>query len=94
MTFDKDEVQLKLPGYRGTLNNTCREAGLDWPPPLFIKLRGGPLTTPVYRRVSCDDVPDSDAARGVKRVAVYEHDHDEPAERKRGPKDKMEASNG
>ena len=39
-------------------------------------------------------VPDGDAARGVKRVAVYEHDHDEPAERKRGPKDKMEASNG
>lgn len=94
MTFDQDYVSLRLPGYRGALTNTCKEAGLDWPPPLFIKLRNLPMTTPIYRRVELSDTPDGDAARGVKRVAVYEHDHDEPAERKRGPKDKMEASNG
>lgn len=81
MTYDNDKVHMKLPGYRGTLNNTCRALGLPWPPPEFIRIAGGPFTTPVYRRTSMSDVPDSDAVRGVQRVAEYEFDHDEPTQR-------------
>lgn len=81
MTYDHDTVRMKLPGYKGTLDNTCKALGVTWPPPAFIKVAGGPLSTPVYRLVSLSETPDGDAARGVQRIAEYEYDHEEPVQR-------------
>lgn len=80
-TYDKDTVRMKLPGYRGNLDNTCKALGLTWPPPEFIGIAGGPFDTPIYRLVSVSETPDGDAARGVQRIAEYEYDHAKPAER-------------
>lgn len=94
-TYDHDTVRMKLPGYRGTLDNTCRALGMTWPPPAFIRIASGPLNTPVYRRVSLSETPDGDAARGVPRIAEYEYDHADPAQR--GPglgRSRIEASHG
>lgn len=84
-TYDNDQISLALPGYKGPLAQSCKAMGFTWPPPAFIAIAGGPRATPVYRRVTLSDVPDSDAARGVKRVAEYEHDRDEASGRTAGP---------
>lgn len=79
MTFDDDFVQLNLPGYKGTLRQFCAQLGIDWPPPEFIRISGGPFSTPVYRRIRMSEITDAQRAEMTRvcRGAEYVHDHDE-----------------
>lgn len=82
MTFEDDFVQLNLPNGRGPLRQTCKALGVDWPPPEFIALAGGPFSTPVYRRVRYSEITDEQrqGMTHVCRGAEYVHDHERPAE--------------
>ena len=74
MTFDDDFIQLRLS--TGPLRVTCRQLGIDWPPPERIAITGGPFSVPVFRRVSCSDITDEQRqeATRVRRGAEYVHD--------------------
>lgn len=82
MTFDDDFIRLRLPNGRGTLHKTCKALGIDWPPPEFIALAGGPISTPVYRQVRRSEITDEQrqGMTHVCRGAEYVYDHEQPPE--------------
>lgn len=65
MTFDDDYVQLNTPN--GPMRATCKSLGIDWPPPEFVDLSGGPFSTPRYRRVRYSAITD-EQRKGLTRV--------------------------
>jgi hypothetical protein len=73
MTFDDDYIQLRLSS--GPLRIACKEVGIDWPPPERIAIVGGPLSVPIFRRVSFSQLTD-DERQGLTHVcrgAEYVH---------------------
>jgi len=73
MTFDDDYIRLILT--TGPLDVTCKALGLDWPPPEFITITGGPFSEPTFRRVRYSLIIDEERAEmaHVCRGAEYRH---------------------
>lgn len=71
MTFDDDYVQLTLP--TGPLRVPLAKLGLDWPPPEFITVVGGPFSQPTFRRVRFSAITDGQRERMTRvcRGAEY-----------------------
>lgn len=82
MTFDDDYIVLLT--RHGPIRSTCKQLGIDWPPPEEIAIAGGPFSTPVYRRVRFSKITDEQrkglthVCRGAEYVGVR-NDPPEPA---------------
>lgn len=74
MTFDDDYIQLRLS--TGPMRVPLKQLGIDWPPPEFIEITGGPFSTPRFRRVRFSQITDEQRKRmtHVCRGAEYVHD--------------------
>lgn len=74
MTFDDDYCQFRLTA--GPLRITCKKLGVDWPPPEFIDITGGPFSTPRFRRLRYSAITDEqrEGMTHVCRGAEYVHD--------------------
>jgi hypothetical protein len=66
MTFDDDFVQFNFQG--GTKRFTCKELGVDWPPPESIEFCGFVMTRNRYSQISDED---RSAMTNVIRGAEY-----------------------
>lgn len=79
-TFKDDYIVLVLPNNRGRLRKTCVSLGITWPPPEFIELAGGPISTPRYRCVRFSQITDEQrkTMTHVCRGAEYVHDSEGP----------------
>lgn len=76
MTFDDDYmffgVRLGVP-----LRVRCKDAGVEWPPPEFVQVVGGPISEPYFRRESYSQITDEQRAtmtrvcRGASYVRVH-----------------------
>ncbi len=74
MTFDDDYIQLQLA--TGPMRVSCKHLGIDWPPPEFIEISGGPYSTPKFKRLRYSAITDEQRAglTHVCRGAEYAHD--------------------
>lgn len=74
MTFDDDYIHFCLS--TGPLRATCKELGLNWPPPERIVVVGRPLSSIVFRRIRHSQITDDErrAMTHVCRGAEYVHD--------------------
>lgn len=78
MTFDDDYIQLRLS--TGPMRVTCKQLGIDWPPPEVIEITGGPYSTPRFRRLRMSAITD-EQRQGMTRVCRgAEYVHDDPRE--------------
>ena len=73
MTFDDDHIVLRLS--TGRMRVPLKQLGIDWPPPEYFQITGGPFSEPIFKRIRFSQITDEQRAgmTHVCRGAEYRH---------------------